>query len=82
MRRHDLDPFSLAFGVLFALVGLLFLVVQVEPSGLHPARLWPVPVIAVGATILALAVRATLARPGRDPDANEIPIDDGTEGPE
>ena len=62
MRRHDLDPVSLGLGLLFAVIGLLFLVVRTSPGGLHASALWPAPVIALGALIVGLSVRGALAK--------------------
>jgi hypothetical protein len=57
MRRHDLDPISLVFGVAFLLLGLVFLVGGADVTSLGPGWIWPLPLIAVGALIVASAAR-------------------------
>ncbi len=72
MRRHPLDPFSLVFGATFAFLGLLFLIANVDVASLHLQWIWPVPLIALGALIIALALRGS----GRDethaPDERDL----------
>lgn len=60
MRRHQLDPFSLVFGATLAFLGLLFLLAEVDISSLHLQWIWPVPLIVLGALIIALAIRGTV----------------------
>jgi hypothetical protein len=60
VKRHGLDPFSLGFGALFLLIAVVFLAARPDPNGLGVARLWPVPVIGLGALMVILAVRAGL----------------------
>ena len=60
MKRHPLDPFSLVFGATFAFLGLLFLIADVDVSSLHLEWIWPVPLIVLGALIIALAIRGTV----------------------
>jgi hypothetical protein len=78
MGRHDFDPLSFLFGLLFVGVGLVLL-------GGNPARdvvslAWSGPAVAVGLGILiVIAVRPRSdgkAEPGRDLDASpgEEPI--------
>ena len=57
MRRHPLDPISLVFGLTYALTGLTFLLTRVNVARLHLGWIWPVPLIAAGVLILALAAR-------------------------
>ena len=57
MKRHPLDPFSLVLGATFALLGLVFLFSRVDVAGLHLDWIWPLPLIALGLLIIALAVR-------------------------
>ena len=66
MKAHPLDPFSLVAGALFALIGLAFLVVHIDPADLHLERVWPVPLIGLGLLIVILA-----AAPPRDPSGSE-----------
>jgi hypothetical protein len=60
MKRHDLDPFSLAFGVLFVLTAVLFAVIGSTADGFEVARLWVVPALGLGAVVVVLAVRASM----------------------
>jgi len=57
VKRHPLDPFSLVFGATFALLGGLFLLGSPDVTRLHLQWVWPIPLIAVGLLIVALAVR-------------------------
>ena len=69
MKRHRLDPFSLVFGVTFASLGAIFLFARVNVARLHLRWVWPVPVIALGALIIALAYRGERDHgEGRTPD--------------
>ncbi|MDP9341732.1 MAG: hypothetical protein M3Q23_06445 [Actinomycetota bacterium] len=61
MRRHEFDPISFVFGMIFAVLGLAFLSGRVDLGDLHLRWLWPVPLIAVGLALLATTRR-------RDPD--------------
>jgi hypothetical protein len=60
MRRHDLDVFSLAFGVLFVLSAVLFAAIGSAAESFDLARLWVVPVTGLGAVVVVLAIRAAL----------------------
>jgi hypothetical protein len=60
VRRHGLDAFSLAFGVLFVLTAVLFVATGSTAEGFEVARLWVVPVLGLGATVVVLAVRASM----------------------
>ena len=60
MKRHDLDAFSLAFGVLFVLTAVLFAAIGSAAESFEVARLWVVPVIGLGAVVVVLALRASL----------------------
>lgn len=57
MQRHRFDPLSFAFGVIFTLLGLLFLV-PANPRALIELLVdslrwvWPVTILAIGAAIL------------------------------
>ena len=50
-RRHELDPISLTFGLLFTGLGLLFLIGQADQA-LRLKWVWPLLLFAVGAAIL------------------------------
>ena len=55
MERHDIDPFSLVFGVLFGAIGLAFLVAHPDVSAFR--WIWPIPILALGALVVALSLR-------------------------
>lgn len=58
MRRHRLDPFSLAFGVLFSVTGLLYMSGERSIGSLpSPRWLFPVALIAIGAAIIGSVAR-------------------------
>jgi hypothetical protein len=57
LKRHEVDPFSLVFGAVFALLGLAFLFTRVDLSDLHLAWVWPIPFIVMGGLIIYLATR-------------------------
>lgn len=69
MRRHRLDPFSLVFGATFSVLGALFLFVRTDIEDLHLKWIWPVPLIVLGALIIALSVRE--GRPRRSTEEHE-----------
>jgi hypothetical protein len=50
-RRHELDPISLTFGLLFTGLGLLFLLGQADQA-LRLTWVWPLLLFAIGAAIL------------------------------
>jgi hypothetical protein len=74
MRRHDFDPISLIFGVLFAVTGAVFLFATVDLNRVPPAWSWPIPLMIVGVLIILLAMRRE--RPA------ETPASSGTIAPE
>lgn len=57
MKRHSLDPFSLVFGTVFAILGGLFLFARTDIEDLHLKWIWPVPLIVLGALIISLSIR-------------------------
>lgn len=62
MQRHELDAFSLVGGVLFGILGVLFLLDDAGSVDVHPRWVWPLVLIALGvAGVLA-------SRPKRDPE--------------
>ncbi len=56
MKRHALDPLSLVFGLLLTGVGLLFLVGGIDAADLRGEFVWPLPVLILGAAIVAVAL--------------------------
>ena len=71
MSGHDLDPVSLVFGAVFALLGLAFLLLPVDAASIHLERVWPVMVMAMGLLIVALSARGSRRR--REPVAADRP---------
>ena len=65
MQKHRLDPLSLVFGAIFAALGGLFLFARTDVADLHLKWIWPLPLIVLGALIIALSVRE--GRPAREP---------------
>jgi hypothetical protein len=55
MDKHELDPFSLVSGALFALLGVAFIVARPDVTSLR--WVWPIPVLVLGLLIVLLAVR-------------------------
>jgi hypothetical protein len=51
MRRHELDPLSLVFGLLLTGLGLVFLADRVDLA-VRARWLWPVLLLGVGVAIL------------------------------
>jgi hypothetical protein len=67
VQRHDVDPTSLAFGLLFTIAGLMLL------GGSHAAGTvslgWTGPAVAIGLGLLIVAaVRPQKPRSTEDPD--------------
>lgn len=57
MKRHGVDLFSLVFGVPLTLLGVLFLFTRADVDLSHLRWVWPLPLIALGALVIVLAVR-------------------------
>jgi hypothetical protein len=74
MERHRFDPLSFSFGVIYALIGIIFLIPS-SPLDLVPLVrdsgrwLWPLVVLGLGAAILAPMLRRTDPDEELDPDA-------------
>ncbi|MEA2447270.1 MAG: hypothetical protein QOK47_907 [Actinomycetota bacterium] len=58
MNKHPFDPISFLFGATFAIVGLIFLIGDVDIIDLGWHWLWPAPLIFLGALILLLSLRS------------------------
>jgi hypothetical protein len=71
MRRHPFDPISMILGAVFTLIGVTFLVGDVNVTNLPPALTWPVPLVMVGLAVIALAVGGS--RSGRTHAVAEAP---------
>ena len=48
MEPHRLDPLSLVGGLLFAGLGVLFLLDEAGTVNMHPRWVWPLVLIALG----------------------------------
>ena len=62
MNRHPFDPISFLFGLLFAGLGLTFLFGDFRLWDLGWSRVWPVPVIFLGALILSIGLNSHFKR--------------------
>ena len=62
MKRHSFDPISLLFGLTFAIIGLVFLLGDVDIIDLGWHWLWPVPLIFLGTLILLLLIKSIRER--------------------
>ena len=69
MRRHEFDPISFVFGMIFAVIGVAFLTGRVDLGDLHLRWLWPIPLIAVGLALLVTTQR----REGRSEPTGAVP---------
>ena len=65
MERHELDPFTLVGGLLFSVLGVLFLLEDAGSLEVHPRWVWPLVLIALGVA----GVLASRPRRDRDPSA-------------
>lgn len=67
MRRHDIDPVSLVFGLMFAAAGALFMWANLDFSDVRGEWVWPLPLVLVGVILLVSA----LARKDDEPLVGE-----------
>ena len=73
MKRHPLDPFSLVIGATMTLLGVTFILTRAD---IEPLRwVWPVPIIVLGALIVAVAVRRGGERDEGSTDARVVAAD-------
>ena len=56
MKRHQPDFISAGFGVLFAALGLGFLVGNLEWESVNVAAIWAVGLLALGIAVLGSAI--------------------------
>ncbi len=70
MDRHELDPLSLIFGLLFVPIGLVLL--TGDPVRGSMSLAWAGPVVAIGIGLLVVLA----VRPRRDGSAHEAPAED------
>ncbi|MDP9224087.1 MAG: hypothetical protein M3P18_09560 [Actinomycetota bacterium] len=66
MKRHSLDPVSLVSGLLLAGIGLTFLVARVDIANSNLRWVWPLPLLALGALMIALGARRSSDAPEED----------------
>ena len=65
MSRHPLDLVSLVFGVVFAAIGVVYLIPTIGLRALWSPQLWPVVLVVAGLWLIASTMRR------RSRDANE-----------
>jgi branched-subunit amino acid permease len=76
MKKHDLDPVSLVFGVVFAVVGVMSLLDHADVIDIDGRWLWPGVLIALGLMGLMTALRPDRDRhhdTGEDADEAATP---------
>ena len=78
MKKHAFDPISFLFGSTFAVVGLIFLVGDVNIIDLGWRWVWPAPLIFLGALLLTLTFKRTQRIAPANVEA-EPPEEDGLE---
>jgi hypothetical protein len=57
VHEHTLDPISLAFGLIFAALGLLFLIGDLDAGELSTPGVWAALLAAAGCILIALGLR-------------------------
>ena len=67
MKRHDIDPLSLVFGLMFAAAGALFMSANLDFADVKGEWVWPIPFVLVGIVLLMSA----LARKDNGPVVGE-----------
>ena len=67
MKRHEIDPISLVFGLMFAASGALFMSANIDFSDVRGEWVWPIPLVLVGIALLVSA----LARKDDEPVIGE-----------
>ena len=61
MERHRMDPWSLAFGIVFVVAGIALSVIDLDFSHLRPQLWWPFPVVFAGLLLLLVVLSRTRA---------------------
>jgi hypothetical protein len=67
VKRHEIDPISLVFGLMFAASGALFMSANIDFSDVRGEWVWPIPLVLVGIALLVSA----LARKDDEPVIGE-----------
>ena len=57
IHRHPLNPIALAFGVIFTLLGLVFVFADIDADSVSAAWLWASLLGAIGLVLIAVGVR-------------------------
>jgi hypothetical protein len=57
LKRHELDPISLLFGLFFAAIALIFLFGEIDMDRLDEPWLWSLPVLLVGLVFASVGFR-------------------------
>jgi hypothetical protein len=56
VKRHEIDPISLVFGLMFAASGALFMSANIDFSNVRGEWVWPIPLVLVGIALLVSAL--------------------------
>lgn len=67
MRRHELDPISLVFGLAFGLLAL-FVLTGNSVADLSPVWGWTLPSVAIGLLLVLYGARRAWRGRGEEPD--------------
>ena len=62
MKRHPFDPWSFVLGLLFLGTGVTFLTNSVDLLHTSAARMWPIPLLAIGLLIVLTSARRVKQR--------------------
>jgi hypothetical protein len=57
VKRHELDPISLVFGVVFLAIPLGYLLAHTTSVHLHWVLVWPAALIVIGLAAFAIVIR-------------------------
>jgi len=84
VRRHELDPLSLVFGLMFTAAGALFMSARLDFTDLNGEWLWPIPLVVVGVVMLVSALTRRDDEPGyfaepepeAEPEPSEVESDE------